>query len=206
MPNGRKLVKLVWAYEYKRKRNGTLKARLCVQGCAQIPGVDYDQTFCAAMRPSTLRLLSSVAARLNLGMRRWDFVAAYLQGQLEPGEVVYCHPPPGHSLPEGDGHVCRVEKPIYGMAQAGRRWQRSIFPWFVQHGFRQLTSDNCVFIKKQTITLPDGSTREETFTLHRRGGILTQGTFAKNRSRHFGRAVCGGASAPAAAHQHAACA
>eukprot|EP00965_Chrysotila_dentata_P106091 3504327-Pleurochrysis_carterae.AAC.1 len=36
VPSGRGLVRLIWVY--KRKRNGSLKARLCVQGCAQIPG------------------------------------------------------------------------------------------------------------------------------------------------------------------------
>ncbi len=49
-------------------------------------------------------------------------------------------------------HVCRVEKPIYGMAQAGRRWQRSIFPWLLEqleHGFTQSESDTCVFIKRR---------------------------------------------------------
>ena len=72
----RRIVRLTWAY--KRKRDGRLKARLCVQGCSQQPGVDYDQTFCAAMRSSTLRLLCSVAARVGLEMFRWDFVAAYI--------------------------------------------------------------------------------------------------------------------------------
>eukprot|EP00965_Chrysotila_dentata_P122888 4061698-Pleurochrysis_carterae.AAC.1 len=36
VPHGRSLVRLIWVY--KRKRNGSLKARLCVQGCSQIPG------------------------------------------------------------------------------------------------------------------------------------------------------------------------
>eukprot|EP00965_Chrysotila_dentata_P148997 4921185-Pleurochrysis_carterae.AAC.1 len=63
-----------------------MKARLCVQGCAQIHGVDYDQTFCATMRPTSLQTLASIAACRNLRMRSWDFVAAYLQGELQPGE------------------------------------------------------------------------------------------------------------------------
>ena len=37
-----------------------------------------------------MRLLSSLAARYGLRMRRWDFVAAYLQGELLEDEVVYC--------------------------------------------------------------------------------------------------------------------
>ena len=116
-----------------------------MQGCTQIPGVDYHQTFCAAMRVASLRVLCAISARLGLKMRRWDFVAAYLQGELEPGEVVYCTPPPGYSTAlvdgkvhlvlsaQGDGvdRICRVEKPVYGMAQAGRRWQRTIFPWIL---------------------------------------------------------------------------
>eukprot|EP00965_Chrysotila_dentata_P167708 5537954-Pleurochrysis_carterae.AAC.1 len=31
------------------------------------------------------------------------------------------------------------------MAQAGRRWQRSLFPWFREWGFKQCDSDPCVF-------------------------------------------------------------
>eukprot|EP00965_Chrysotila_dentata_P151027 4991181-Pleurochrysis_carterae.AAC.1 len=33
VPAGRSLVRLIWVH--KRKRSGALKARLCVQGCAQ---------------------------------------------------------------------------------------------------------------------------------------------------------------------------
>eukprot|EP00965_Chrysotila_dentata_P062533 2071853-Pleurochrysis_carterae.AAC.1 len=45
VPADRSIVRLIWVY--KRKHNGALKARLCVQGCAQIRGVDFDQTICA---------------------------------------------------------------------------------------------------------------------------------------------------------------
>eukprot|EP00965_Chrysotila_dentata_P042949 1426320-Pleurochrysis_carterae.AAC.1 len=145
VPAGRSLVRLIWVY--KRKRSGALKARLCVQGCSQVHGVDYDQTFCATLRPTSLRTLSSIAATCGLRMRQWDFVAAYLQGELKDGEVVYCHAPPGYATLGADGRlrVCRVEKPVYSMAQAGRRWQRSLFPWLREWGFQQCASDPCVF-------------------------------------------------------------
>eukprot|EP00965_Chrysotila_dentata_P071077 2348911-Pleurochrysis_carterae.AAC.1 len=45
----------------RSQRNGALKARLCVQGYAQVHGVDYDQTFCATMRPTSLRALAAIA-------------------------------------------------------------------------------------------------------------------------------------------------
>ena len=158
---GRKLVKTVWVY--KVKRSGKLKSRLCVQGCSQIPGVDYDQTHCGTMRGPTLRLLSSVAAGLNLQTRRWDFVAAYLQGELLDGEVVYCLPPPGHETLGADGRpqILKVVKPIYGMAQAGRRWQRSLYPWmeaWANDGatFTRLHSDSNVFLCRHQVPTPSG--------------------------------------------------
>eukprot|EP00966_Prymnesium_polylepis_P019115 440260-Prymnesium_polylepis.1 len=58
---------VTWAY--KKKRNGKLKARLCVQDCTQVPGVDFDQTHCATMRSSSLRVLCAVGAGLGLRMR-----------------------------------------------------------------------------------------------------------------------------------------
>eukprot|EP00965_Chrysotila_dentata_P097391 3219290-Pleurochrysis_carterae.AAC.1 len=101
VPAGRSLARLIWVY--KRKRNGTMKARLCVQGCAQVPGVDFDQTFCATMRPTSLRALAAIANSSQMKMRQWDFVAAYLQGSLERDEVVYCHAPPGYATLGADG-------------------------------------------------------------------------------------------------------
>eukprot|EP00965_Chrysotila_dentata_P173809 5737753-Pleurochrysis_carterae.AAC.1 len=60
-------------------------------------------------------------------------------GKLQPGEVVYCHAPPSYSKYGADGRprICRIEKPVYGMAQARRRWQRSLFPWLRDWGFKQ---------------------------------------------------------------------
>jgi hypothetical protein len=149
VPKGRHLIKLVWVF--KTKRNGKLKSRLCVQGCAQTAGIDFDQTFSAALRSTSLRFIASVAARENLRLRRWDFVSAYLQGQLEEGEVVYCSAPPGYERKDTEGFemCCKVVKPIYGMAQAGRRWQRSLFPWLVNLGFKQSESDPCLFHKQR---------------------------------------------------------
>ena len=167
-------MKLTWVY--KTKRDGRKKSRLCVQGCTQVAGVDYDQTFCAAMRSGSLRLLCSLSARFGLAMYRWDFVAAYLQGSLLEGEVGYCSPAPGYGTTLADGLVkmvpkaesdgvdrlCRVEKPVYGMAQAGRRWQRTIFPGLIAWNenvadaprLQQSQLDSCVFWCTHTVSTP----------------------------------------------------
>eukprot|EP00965_Chrysotila_dentata_P052659 1747384-Pleurochrysis_carterae.AAC.1 len=37
------------------------------------------------------------------------------------------------------------------MAQAGRRWQRSLFPWLLSWGCAQCTTDPCVFTAERKI-------------------------------------------------------
>jgi len=107
-------------------------------------------------------MLSAVAAREKMRVRRWDFVAAYLQGSLLDGEVVWCRAPPGFERKGSDGRpmVCEVVKPIYGMTQAGRRWQRSLFPWLTEFGFTQVDGDACVFECAKTMTTPSGPRTE----------------------------------------------
>ena len=58
--------------------------------------------------------------------------------------------------PSGVPYVLRIDKPIYGIPQAGRRLQRQIFPWMIDTmGLRQLAeSDDCVFV----YDAPSGST------------------------------------------------
>eukprot|EP00965_Chrysotila_dentata_P070401 2326567-Pleurochrysis_carterae.AAC.2 len=67
-PNRRSLVRLIWVY--KRKRSGALKARLCVQSCARMHGIDYDQKFCATMRLTCLCTLAAIANSAGMSMRR----------------------------------------------------------------------------------------------------------------------------------------
>ena len=43
-----RLIPLQWVY--KTKRDGSKKARLVVVGCAQRPGVDFDQTHCSTLK------------------------------------------------------------------------------------------------------------------------------------------------------------
>jgi hypothetical protein len=159
LPAGRRVHKLVWVY--KIKRDGTAKARLCVQGCTLEGGVDYDQTFASALKYHSARALFALAARKRCRVRSVDFVAAYLQGKFVEGEVVYCRMPDGYVERDSKGRpfILRIEKPIYGIPQAGRRLQRCVIEWMTKMGLRQLEdSDNCVWVYDD----PDGL---ETFTV-----------------------------------------
>jgi hypothetical protein len=146
LPRGRRVHKMIWVY--KVKRDGTAKARLCVQGSSLEAGVDFQQVFSAALRYSSARGLFAYAARNCCRVRSVDLVAAYLQGRFLDGEVVYCMLPPGHVEYDTQGRpkLAKVQKPIYGIQQAGRRLQRDLFKWVKEQGFVQLDdSDPCIF-------------------------------------------------------------
>ena len=159
LPRGRRVHRLVWVY--KLKRDGTAKARLCVQGCTLEGGVDYDQTFASALKYSSARSIFALAAREGCSVRSIDFVAAYLQGEFMEGEVVYVRMPDGHEEYDSKGKalILKVVKPVYGIQQSGRRLQRKVIPWMESCGLRQLDdSDNCVWVYDD----PKG---KETFTM-----------------------------------------
>lgn len=89
-------------------------------------------------------------------------VLAYLSFSHCEGETVYCYAPPGYEKKGKDGQrqICRILKPVYGMAQAGRRWQRTLFPWLKDFGFAQTHSDQSVFTLERTMQTPNGPRRE----------------------------------------------
>ena len=92
LPPDRRVLNLLWVF--KVKRDGTFKARLCVQGSRQQLGTDYDQSWSGALRASSLRLLTALAARNGMMITRFDLTSAFLQGALEESESVFTRPPP----------------------------------------------------------------------------------------------------------------
>jgi len=140
---------------YKTKRDGRRKARLCLNGARQQEGVNYDQTYSSTLRHSSVRVLIAIQARLGLKSRRHDLVAAFLQGSLLDDEVVFMKYPPGHTEVGTDGKdtVYLVQKPIYGLKQAGRRFQHDFFAWLKLPidqggaGFTRCKKELCIFTR-----------------------------------------------------------
>ena len=137
------------------KRDGPRKARLCLNGASQQEGVNYDQTYSSTLRHSSVRVLIAIQARLGLKSRRHDLVAAFLQGSLLADEIVFMKYPPGHTEVGADGKdkVYLVQKPIYDLKQAGRRFQRDFFAWLKLPidqggaGFTWSEKEPCIFTR-----------------------------------------------------------
>ena len=81
-PHVRKVIWVKWVYRTKLNAEGSInkhKARLVVQGYAQIFGVDYSNTFAAVARLDTMRLLLAVAAQKNWKVCQLDFKSIFFK-------------------------------------------------------------------------------------------------------------------------------
>jgi hypothetical protein len=87
--------------------------------------------------------------------RTFDVEAAYLKGKFNSDEVLHARPPPGfRTFVDGRPIVWRLLVPLYGEADAGRIWNRTLVNQLVGvQGFTQSEYDRCYFRK----LLSDGS-------------------------------------------------
>ena len=44
--------------------------------------------------------------------------------------------------------VCKVKKSLYGLKQAPRQWYKRFDSFMLEHGFKRLEDDHCVYIKR----------------------------------------------------------
>jgi len=147
LPEGRKPITCKWVFRIKRNAEGKItqfKARLVARGYAQIPGIDYDETFSPVMRTETLRLLCAIATHLGLKIHVVDAVGAYLNGTLE--EEIYMTQPPGYD--DLSSKFLLLILSIYGLKQAGRTWNTKLNADFIDLGFKRLSSDQCVYFRQ----------------------------------------------------------
>jgi hypothetical protein len=146
-PAGVNLVSGKWVFRHKLNPDGSLaryKARWVVRGFSQQPGVDYGETFSPVVKPTTIRVVLSLATSQNWPLHQLDVKNAFLHGNLD--EVVYCQQPSGFvdsSLPH---HVCRLNKSLYGLKQAPRQWFHRFQRFILSIGFVASKCDSSLFI------------------------------------------------------------
>lgn len=60
-------------------------------------------------------------------------------------------PPPGLVVPKG--HVCKLNRSLYGLKQAARQWNHKLTSVITKNGFLQSQNDHSLFIKSTSSTL-----------------------------------------------------
>ena len=155
LPPGKKTISYTWVFKVKERKDGGIerfRARLCARGFSQIKGQDYGQTFSPVAREESIKLGFSIAATLDMELRHIDFEKAFLNADVE--HEIFMDIPRGLEEEmkqcEGKGNAIRLNKCIYGLKQAGRKWFLLLISILVDEcGFTQSPHDPCVFVKKQ---------------------------------------------------------
>ena len=125
------------------------KARLNVHGGKQTYGVDYWETYAAALKWSSIRFFLVKALINSWHTRQIDFVLAYPQADVECN--LYLEVPQGFEFEVSrKTHCLKLVKNLYGSKAAGRVWQQHLFKGLDELGFVQSGTDKCVFYRGTT--------------------------------------------------------
>jgi hypothetical protein len=150
LPKDAKVVGSKWIYKLKLDENGKpqrFKARLVAQGFSQRYGIDYDETFSPVVSKEAIRILIGLKAN-GWTVHQLDVDTAYLNAALDTD--VFLAQPHGYEQegPNGETLVCRLEKAIYGLRQAGRQWYLHLSNLLINEmGFTRSRPDECLFLK-----------------------------------------------------------
>ncbi|GBL76393.1 Copia protein [Araneus ventricosus] len=85
-PKDKNIIGSKWVLRTKYNADGSIalrKARLVAKGFAQIPDVDYQETFAPVARPGSITTVIAYCAENNLEIFQLDFIMAYVNGDLD---------------------------------------------------------------------------------------------------------------------------
>lgn len=136
-----------WVFRLKRKADGSIerhKARLVAKGFHQQAGIDYGETYSPVIKPTTVRLVLSLAISGGWPIHQIDIQNAFLHGDLS--EEVYMTQPPSFAHPQYPSHICKLQKALYGLKQAPRAWFSRLSNKLIELGFLSSRSDSSLFI------------------------------------------------------------
>ncbi|GAU17623.1 hypothetical protein TSUD_254980 [Trifolium subterraneum] len=149
-PSNVNVIRSMWIFRHKKKSDGSFerhKARLVGDGRSQQVGLDCDETFSPVVKPTTIRIVLTIALSKSWSIHQLDVKNAFLHGKLH--ETVYMHQPMGFRDSVHPDYVCLLKKSLYGLKQAPRAWYQRFADFIFTFGFFHSKSDHSLFIYRK---------------------------------------------------------
>jgi hypothetical protein len=143
---GLNVIDCKWVFKLKHKADGSIdryKARLVAKGFKQQYGIDYEETFSLVVKPTTIRLLFSLAVSRDWAIWQIDIQNAFLHGFLDE---VYMKQPPCFTDSTHPDYIGKLDKSLYGLKQAPRAWFSRLSKKLIDLGFSPSKADVSLFI------------------------------------------------------------
>ena len=93
---------------------------MVVPGFDQHAGLDYHDTFSLIVKPTTIRIILSLAISHSWVIEQLDVKNTFLHGDMT--EEIYMTQPQGFVHSDYPHYVCKLNKSLYGLKQASRAW------------------------------------------------------------------------------------
>jgi hypothetical protein len=94
---------------------------------------------------TSMRIIFSIAAHLELELEKIDIKTAYLHGKID-SEVYVCQPP-GFIDPQHPNKVYQLIGNLYGLKQAAKIWNSKFHNSLLQIGLQQVSVDPCIYVR-----------------------------------------------------------
>lgn len=147
LPTGKVPIGCRWVYKVNYKADGSVeryKARLVSKGYTHMEGIDYFDTFSPVAKLTIVRVLLSLAAIKGWYFEQLNVKNVFLHGDLYE-EVYMTLPPRLSGVP--DSKVCKLQKSLYGLKQASRKWYSKLSFFIMSIRYKQSQDDHSLYIK-----------------------------------------------------------
>ena len=104
-------------------------------------------TFAPVVRQNSLRLIYALAIENDLILRQLDVSTAFLNGDIE--EEIFMEQPEKFIKKGFENKVCKLNKAIYGLKQAGRQWFKKLNTALKDFGMNQLKNNQCIYYMRK---------------------------------------------------------
>ncbi len=132
-------------YVFKVK-NGGPKVRIVVIGCLQLCGIDFFESFAPVVKMTTVRTILALVACADLECEQMNVVTDFPCGDI--GEDILVEVADGFKNQNRANMVCKLQKSLYGLNQAPRKWYAKIHNFLVEElEATSSASDPCLYVR-----------------------------------------------------------